>query len=348
MKIAIFGAGAVGSYIGAFLARKDEDVTLIDPWPENIEAIKAHGIKVRGSQGPFTVPVKGLHLHEVQRLQDHFDIAFIAVKSYDTHWATSFMQGYLKPEGYVISSQNGVNDEILASIVGKHRTLGCVMSSIEVALWEPGVVTRGGAPGRDRGHNVFRVGELSGLLSPRTDQIVRLVSCIDGAQTTSNLKGERWSKLTTNCMGNPVGAMSGLGSHGQADNPEARRLKMLIAREVVQVGIAMGYRIESISGLNPEIWLNLDQADAFLQIDTRLQVKGRTDWHASMAQDVMKGRRTEIDYLNGLVARNGRAVGIPTPFNDKAIVLIHDIESQKRSPSPNIIAEVLNTPSCNP
>ena len=192
-RIAIFGAGAVGSYLGAFMTREGEDITLIDPWPAHVEAMKADGIKVTGSQGPFSVPVKALHLHEVQGVKEPFDIVFIAVKSYDTLWAATFLEPYLKPEGFAVSSQNSINDEVIASVVGYSRTVGCVMSHIEVALWEPGHVTRGGEPGRDRGHDVFRVGELAGPITPRVERVVRLVSSIVGARATTILWGESWA-----------------------------------------------------------------------------------------------------------------------------------------------------------
>ena len=147
-KIAIMGAGAAGSYIGAFLTREREDVTLIDQWPEHVDAVKTKGLRASGSQGDFTMPVKALHLTEVQRVQEPFDIAFIAVKSYDTEWATHFIKRYVKPSGYLVSAQNCMNDELIASIVGYHREVACVMSHIEVALWEPGHVIRGGPGGK--------------------------------------------------------------------------------------------------------------------------------------------------------------------------------------------------------
>ncbi len=340
-RIAIFGAGAVGSYLGAFMARAGEDVTLIDQWPEHVEAVRATGMRVTGSQGPFGVPVKALHLHEVQSSKELFDIAFIAVKSYDTLWAATFMNGYLKPEGFAVSSQNGINDKTIASVVGEDRIVGCVMSGIQVALWEPGHVTRGGDPGRDRGHDVFRVGEMNAVITPRLSRVVELVSNVDGAKATTNLWGERWAKLAANCMGNPVGAMSGLGSNGQADMAEARLLKMHITREVVQVATALGHRVEAIGGVDACTWLEIERGDVYEDLDSRLQAKARIDWHSSMGQDVIKGRRTEIDHLNGLVARKGAEAGVPTPVNDATIAMVRKIDAGQVEPSPSNIAEVL-------
>jgi len=340
-KIAIMGVGAVGSYLGAFIAHTGADVTLIDQWPAQVASINVSGLKVEGSQGPFTARALALHLHEVQGSISLFDLVIIAVKSYDTLWAATLMEPYLKADGRMVSAQNGFNDASIASIVGYRRTIGCVMSQIGVAIWEPGVVTRHGEPGRNRGHDVFRIGELSGPPSPRADRLAQLLSHIDGARTTTNLLGERWAKLSTNCMGNPVNAMSSLGSHGQADMEEARLLKILIAAEAVRVGRALNYHIESVGGLDASAWLHANETSCFKELDHRLATKGQTDWHSSMGQDVLKGRRTEIDHLNGLISRKGREVGVPTPVNDATVAMVRQIDAGLISPSPQNVVHVL-------
>ncbi len=347
-RIAIFGAGAVGSYLGAFMTRQGEDVTLIDQWPEHVETARAKGMTVTGTQGPFNVPVKILHLHEAQSLGREFDLAFIAVKSYDTPWAATFMERYLKPTGCMVSSQNGINDETIASVVGIRRAIGCVMSNIQVALYKPGETHRGGEFGRDRGHDVFRVGHIDGAITDAVMRVVELVSSVDGAKATTNLAGERWAKLAANCMGNPVGAMSGLGSHGQADSQEARRLKIHITREVVQVATALGHRVESISGATADTWLRTDRGDVLEDLDARLRGKGRVDWHSSMGQDAIKGRRSEIDHLNGLVCQRGSEAGVPTPFNDAVVSLMRQVDAGTLQPSPANITRALETATATP
>src|SRR3954453_20227227 len=180
-RIGFMGAGAVGSYIGAFLTRAGHDVTLIDMWPEHVETLKAKGIRVTGSQGEFTVPVRAMHLTEVVNLEAPFDIAFVAVKSYDTEWATMFIQRHVKPTGFFVCSQNGMNDEKIARIVGYDRVVPLVMSGISVGLMEPGHVTRGGVVGREHGHDVFRAGEMGGHQSPRTKVLSEMLDVIDAS-----------------------------------------------------------------------------------------------------------------------------------------------------------------------
>ena len=177
-KIAIVGAGAVGAYVGAHMVREGEDVTFIDPWPEHVEGMRA-GLRITGTTAgeEFSVPVRALHLTEVQQLSKEapVDIAFICVKSYDTAWATTMIAQYLAPAGIVVSLQNCMNEETVAGIVGWGRTLGCIASKISVELYEPAHVHRGISKG-GAAHTVFRVGEVHGRATGRAREVCRLVA----------------------------------------------------------------------------------------------------------------------------------------------------------------------------
>lgn len=143
-RIAIVGAGAVGGYVGAHLAAGGHEVTLIDPWPAHVEAMKANGLEIYGMtpQERMSVRVNAMHLTEVQNLakQQPIDIAFVSVKSYDTVWATQMIAQYLSPGGCVVSMQNCINEERVAGVVGWGRTLGCIVTGgVGVDLYEPGI-----------------------------------------------------------------------------------------------------------------------------------------------------------------------------------------------------------------
>src|SRR5439155_171306 len=134
------------------------------------------------------------------------------LKVYDTAWAAQLVVRHLKPEGFVVAAENCWPDPIVASVAGKERSVGLVMSKIGVASWKAGQVERGHERGGATGHDVFRAGEHDGTITPRTQMIAEILKVVDGAKATDNLWGERWSKLCANAMGNPVQAMSGLGS----------------------------------------------------------------------------------------------------------------------------------------
>ena len=341
-KIAIVGPGAAGSYIGAFLTRAGHDVTLFDQWPEHVETMRSQGLRASGSQGDFTVPVKAMHLHDLQSVDEQFDIVFLSVKSYDTEWATHFIKPYVKPTGFIVSAQNCMNDELIASIVGFNRQVPLVMSSIEVALWEPGHVTRGGEPGTARGYDVFRSGETNGTVSKRIEDLMDMMRNIDNSKATTNIWGERWCKLATNCMGNPVGGISGLGATGQRDNANARKLAINLAKETVQVGSALGFNVEPVRGVDAETWNRADDGEVFEEIDAKmLGRKADVDWRSSMAQDVYKGRRSEIDFMNGYVVRKGREANVPTPASAAVVEGMHRIDSGAWQQDPANIDKVL-------
>ena len=326
-KIGIMGAGALGSYVGAFLSKIGEDVTFVDMWPEHVEKMQKDGLHVTGSQGPFTVPVKAMHLTDAQKISEPFDFAFISVKSYDTEWATHFVKRYVRNDGFFISLQNCWNDVTMGEIVGPTRQIGCIASHIEVALWEPGLVTRGGAVGRDSGHHVFRVAEQDGRITPRAEKVAALLDNIDGAYASDNLWGERWAKLCQNSMGNGLSAATGLGSQQMAEDPRCRMIRINLCKEGAKVGLAMGLNVVSVQGVPAQTWADADKGDVFEELDGILSSHGgRVNWLASMAQDVYKGRRSEINLMNGLVAEKGREVEIPTPFNDAVIKVMNGID----------------------
>jgi 2-dehydropantoate 2-reductase len=341
-RIAVMGCGALGSYAAAFLAREGEDVTAIDMWPEHVEVMRRQGLRASGSQGDFTVPVKALHLTDAQGITEPFDYAFISMKSYDTEWATHFIKRYVKPDGFFISLQNCWNDPVIGEIVGHDREMGCIASHIEVALWEPGHVIRGGEPGRDHGHVVFRVGEPSGKITPRAEMIASKLDCIDAAYATDNLWGERWAKLCQNGMGNAISAASTLGSQEMAQDPRCRLIRIHLAKEGAKVGLAQGIQVVDINGKPAQFWADADRGDVYEELDDFMSTRGgRVNWLASMAQDIKKGRHSEIDFMNGLICQKGREVGIPTPYNDAILDVMHGVDNGSIAPDPSVVERIL-------
>jgi 2-dehydropantoate 2-reductase len=344
-RIVFMGAGAVGGYVGGHLARVGQDVTLIDPWPEHIEYIKHNGIHLSGTQGEHTVRVKALHLHEVQNLHKQpVDIVFICTKSYDTEWATMMMKQYLAPTGFVVSLQNSINEERIAGIVGWGKTVGCIASTIGVDAYKAGHVMRTQQPGGST-YTIFRVGEVHGRITPRIEEIAEMLSTIDSVKVTTNLWGERWTKLTMNSMGNGISACTGLNSKGMTELETPRRLSIRLAGEAIRVGQALGYDLESIRGMPHEQWIRAAEGDpaaleevegAMLAGMKRMTDEGRP----STGQDMLKGRRTEIEFLNGLVAAKGQEVGIPAPTHAALVQVVQRVERGEIDASPDNIAGI--------
>src|SRR5439155_5326119 len=137
--------------------------------------------------GEHTIRVKALHVHEAQQIGEPFDAVFIAVKSYDTEWATALSLAYLgKPDGVVIDFQNGINDERVAAVAGRERTLGCVIT-ISAGMYEAGHAIR-----TDRGTMGFKIGEHDGKDTARAREIALIMNDVAPSKVTTNLWGERW------------------------------------------------------------------------------------------------------------------------------------------------------------
>ncbi len=347
-KIAIVGAGAVGGYTGAHMVAAGEDVTFIDPWPAHVEHMRQHGLRVtHASKEPeFTVAVRALHVTDAQQLakEKPIDIAFVCMKSYDTAWATMLIRQYLAPGGYVVSLQNCMNEETIAGIVGWGKTLGCIASSITVNLPEPGLVHRGAAK-HGAAHTVFRAGEVHGRITQRAQEICRLVAYSDSAKVTANLWGERWSKLVANAMQNGLSACTGLSGGDMLKDDAIRRFSARLGGEAIRVGQALGYALEEILHLPPETIARAGEGDAAATRvcdEQRFKDAGRTasGQRPSMGQDMQKGRRTEIEFLNGLVVREGEIVGLACRAIAELTDLVMRVEKGELKPDPRHITEL--------
>jgi 2-dehydropantoate 2-reductase len=348
-RIAVVGTGALGGYVGGYLAHHGQDVTLIDMWPEHLEAIRSRGLELDGvtAEEKFTVTkAKTLDLCDVQSLskQKPIDIAFVAVKSYDTEWATALIKPYLAPDGYAVSLQNCLNEERIAGVVGWGKTLGVVSSVISVHLYEPGRIRRMAAKGGDE-HTVFRIGEVHGSITQRVQELVELFSVIDSVKPTRNLWGERWTKLTQNSMRNGISAATGLTGSACDNDLTIRRFAIQLGGEAIKVGRALGYEIEKIGKLSPDrLVLAADgNGDALAEIEELMLQAKKGNPRAgiqrpSMAQDMEKGRRTEIQFMNGYIAEKGKQVGIPTPTHVRLTDIVTRVERGELAQSPTILS----------
>src|SRR6266849_7078154 len=317
-RIGIIGAGAIGSVVGGFLTKAGRDVTLIDQWPEHIEAIKAKGLRLSGTVGDQVVPVKAIHIHELQAVREPFDAIFIAVKSYDTEWATAMPLSCLKPDGVVVDFQNGINDERVAAGAGKHRTLGCVIT-ISAGMYEPGHAMR-----TDTGEIGFKIGEHDGKETARAKELAEIMNGVAGTKVTTNLFGERWSKLAINCMANPLAGLTGFGTLQVRTDPKVSAVGVHVGAEAIMVGRAVGYEVEPIYGIPTQRYVDAYQGRGLAQLldDIAEIARKRGGGQPSLLQDVLKRRRTEIDYLNGYVCEQGKQRGVKTPFNDAVVATI--------------------------
>ena len=345
-RIVVIGAGAVGGYISAHLAAASHDVVAIDGWPEHVEEIKSIGLRIVGMLPSENVQVRfpALHITEVQGLSKGpaIDIAIVAVKSYDTIWATALVAPYLAPEGYVVSAQNGFNEDRIATVVGWGRTVGCVVgNNFAVDLIDAGVVKR--TMPRDPAIKSLELGEIHGRVTPRLRELADIMKCVDSCSVTSNLWGVRWSKLCVNGMRNALSAVTGMSGNERDSHDAVRRISIRLGSEAVRVGQALGYELESMVRIPAaKFALAPDDPRAMAEIEEAL-LRGTkssarsNDQRPSMAQDIQKGRRTEIDFLNGLIIARGKEVGTPTPTHERIVDVVRQVERGQLQPRPEAV-----------
>ncbi|NML43262.1 2-dehydropantoate 2-reductase [Ramlibacter sp. G-1-2-2] len=348
-RVCIVGAGAVGGYVGAHLTSAGVDAVLVDAWPEHVQAMRERGLSVRGMNGAGSVhaKVRALHVSDVPQLvrEQPFDVAFIAVKAYDTEWATQLVLPYLAPTGCVVSLQNGINEETIAAIAGWQRTLGCSVSALAAELVEPACIVRNSPLGDDKKAGL-RVGELHGQVTPRARLLAELLAHGDTCKVTTNLWGERWSKLTINAMRNGVCALTGMTGKQRDTNEVARELTVRLGSSCIRVGRAMGLALEPVGGLDLDLLARADEdAGAHAEI-TRMILEvanSRTDaQRPSMGQDIQRGRRTETEFINGLVARRGEALGVDVRYHRRVNDVIKRIEKGELAPSPELLNAIVD------
>ena len=192
---------------------------------------------------------------------------------------------------------------------------------------------------------MFRAGEVHGRITPRAEEVCRLVAYSDSAKVTNNLWGERWSKLVTNAMANGISACTGMNGGQMLESEPIRRFSTRVGSEAIRVGQALGYQLEEIYHIAPETIARAGEGDA-AAIRTcdeiRIEQGKRTaaEQRPSMGQDMQKGRRTEIDFLNGLIAREGEKVGLPCRANAVLTDLVQRVERGELKADPRHITEL--------
>jgi 2-dehydropantoate 2-reductase len=307
-RIAVLGAGAIGSSLSADLIRAGLDVTVVDQWPAHVEAMKSSGLRIEMVDEQVQVPVRALHLCELASARLEFDVVFLAVKSNDDRWMAELIKPYLPSDGVIVGTQNGMNDDLIASIVGRERTIGCALE-LSAEIFTPGLVKRNTTPAT----TWFAVGELDGSYTTRVREIEAILSHAGRCGVTANIYGAKWTKLIVNTMTMGPFGLLGLGNPDAAAVPGMFDVSMQLGRESLAVGTALGYRIEPIFGLRADEFAGESDENLVTAMKTLLGhvSRGRT----APIHDHLKGRRSEMEFISGLVSRKGKELGIPTPGN---------------------------------
>ena len=325
-NIAVLGTGAIGSSIGADFALAGYNALLIDQWPAHVEAMKAHGLRVTIREEEFQVPVKAFHICELSSLKQDFDIVFLTCKSNDTRWMVELIKPYLKTDGAVVSVQNSLNDEWITPIIGEERDIACAIE-LSAEVFDPGIVRRN----TDRATTFFALGRLDGTITPLVQEVAELLRSAGRVEISSNIFGAKWTKFILSTMGLALPAIVGMKTSELVQNRDYLDLCAKLGQETVNVGKAFGYVMEPILRLTEEDCANVTEEVLRRLLLNLVSDVGNTS-RTCVIQDLLKGRTTEVEYLNGLAVKKGREVNVPTPLNEAVDSLVKRMEKGKLKP----------------
>ena len=343
--VVFLGGGAVGGYAGGMLAAAGVEVILIDGWPEHVEAIRARGLTIATPEGDILARPEAWHLGDTYRLRSLAPVAaFITVKLYDTQWASALLAQWLPPAVPVVTLQNALVEDIVAAAVGRGRVLGCIGGGLDVSLRAPGVVQRS----RKRGATaspVFKVGEMHGRRTPRAERIAGLLNLVDRAVVTTDLWTQRWEKLCANAMTTGLSGLSGLSLREVYVREDTRRLAIRLGAEALDLGIAMGFEVPALFGLPAARWREAaaGAADAMQEAMAALAAVAESMVEGGMSgtlQDLQKKRPSEVEFLNGFVAREAERLGIAAPTHRRVADLVRAVERGERGIGAGVLGTI--------
>jgi 2-dehydropantoate 2-reductase len=336
MRFLVWGAGAIGGTMGAYLARAGHDVTVVDNVAEHVAAIERNGLRVTGPIEEFTARMPAF---TPQTVSGQWDTIMLATKAQHTESAVRELAPYLSADGCVISVQNGLNELAISAAVGAKRTVGAFVN-FGADYLEPGVIHYGG-------HGAVVVGEIDGSVTPRVQAIRDAWADFDPrAVVTPNIWGYLWGKEA-------YGAMlfaTALTNESIADAlamPEYRELYIALAREPLAVAAARGVSPEGFDGFDPRAYLpNAPAGAAEASLDALVAHNRKSaKTHSGIWRDLaVRKRRTEVDAQLGIVVTLGAEAGVPTPITARLVELIHDIENGARKQSSQVLDELVGAP----
>ena len=304
----IYGAGAIGSVLGAFLHKINRSVTFAGRGA-HFSAIKEQGLRITGIWGEHLVPKEEIiTLFDPLNSEKRFSTILLSVKSKDTEKAAREAAPLLAEDGIMVSIQNGLgNWETIARFVGENRTVGArVIFGAEIPV--PGL-----AKVTVNADDVL-LGEpfcpVNRALLQTLNEDLQLSGIPARVVSKEDIRSALWGKVLYNCSLNPLGAILEVPYGRLGENEETRKIIRGIIEEIFQVSQALN------------VPLPYRSADDYYRFLLETQLPPTRDHRASMLQDILAKRKTEIDALNGAISRLARENGIPAPYNDLLTLLI--------------------------
>ena len=317
--IVVWGAGAIGGVIGAYLIRAGIAVVFVDRDEAHVAAMNRDGFRIEGPIDNFVVPAKAF---TPDNLSGVFEQIFLCVKAHHTDGAARQIAPHLAPGGYVASFQNGLNELVIADILGKARTIGAFIN-FGADYLSPGLVNFSG-------RGAFVLGELDGSITPRIDKLHALAKlCESGAIVTDNILGYLWGKLGYGALLFAT-ALTNASICDSLAAREPRPVLRRLANEAVRVAQALSVKPLGFNGYDPAAFATgAPMAASDASFDAMVAHNARSaKTHSGIWRDLaVRHRVTEVDAQLGPIVRFGDESGVPTPTTGELVAMIHEIET---------------------
>lgn len=324
-RYAIYGAGSLGTVLGAYITKKGVDIDLVNRNRAHVDALNENGATITGSV-ELNVPVKAIL---PDQMEGKYDVILLMTKQLFNREVVTFLRDYLADDGVIVTLQNGLPEPIIAEIIGENRTMGCTVEW-GATLKSPGVCELTSDPQS----LYFHMGKMKGITQEQFKTVKELLELMCPVHEEDNLIGARWSKLLINATFSGLGTVIG-GTFGDvANNKETKKLAIRCIKEVIDVGRAAGATFAPVQG--KDITKLFYYKNAIKRAIGTLIIPIAMKKHAliepSMLQDIKKGKPCEIEAINGVVCEWGKRYDIPTPINDRIVEVIKKEQSGELTP----------------
>ncbi|MBQ8026936.1 MAG: 2-dehydropantoate 2-reductase [Clostridia bacterium] len=324
-RYAIYGAGSLGTVLGAYITKNGGKIDLINRNKAHVEALNTKGATIKGTVN-MNVPVKAITPDE---MEGQYDVILLMTKQLFNAEVVAKLKDHLTDNGVIVTLQNGLPEPGIAEIVGANRTMGCTVEW-GAALNEPGVCTLTSEPDSLS----FHMGKMDGISDAQFKMVKDLLELMCPVHEEDNLLGARWSKLLINATFSGLGTVVGGVFGDVAENKAGQKVVVRCMKECIDVGHATGVTFAPVQGKNITklfYYTNpIKRAIATFLIP--IAMKKHRDIEPSMLQDLKKGKACEIDAINGVVCEWGRKTNVPTPINDRIVEIIKKCESGELKP----------------
>ena len=330
MKYAIYGAGSLGTVLGAYLTKDGVPIELVNHNRAHVEALRTNGARITGTV-EFTVPVTALL---PEQMQGPYDVVFLMTKQLHNEEVLRFLQPLLGPEGVVVTLQNGLPEPGIARQLGQARTIGCVVE------WGASLTAPGEARLTSQPDSLsFHMGGMPGVPQAALERVKALLEHMCPVVLEKDLIGARWSKLLINATFSGLGTVLG-GTFGDVSGvSRPRKLAVRCMKECIDVGRASGAVFAPVQGKDVTKLFYYQGAckRKFAELLLPIAMKKHVGIVPSMLQDLRAGKPCEIDAINGVVCSVGQACGVPTPINDRIVQVVKEIQRGARQAGPENI-----------